>query len=96
MSQFRPFGEWDIYSFLYKHLPFVVESTGQTEVFTAKMIYGMYHLLPSNLLKKYNKPNNNPNPQIISSIEDTKKLIASSRVLTPEEKCKSQQFSKLL
>lgn len=33
MSQFLPFGEWDIYGFIYKHLPFVVEITGQLEVF---------------------------------------------------------------
>lgn len=49
MPQFLLFDEWNIYSFLYKHLPLVVEITGQIEVFTTKMIYVMYRLLPSNL-----------------------------------------------
>lgn len=49
MSQFLLFGERDIYRHLYKHSPFVVEILGQVAVFAAKMIYVMYHLLPSNL-----------------------------------------------
>lgn len=57
MSQFLLFVERDIYRHLYKHSPFVVEILGQVAVFAAKMIYVMYHLLPSNpFLKKKEKP----------------------------------------
>lgn len=95
MSQFLLFGEWDIYRFLYKHLPFVMEITGQIEVFTTKMLYAMCHLLPSNLLKIIKKKKT-PNPQMFSSIEDAQKPIASSRVFTPKKSARVQQFSKLL
>lgn len=81
MSGFVQFGEWDTYRFLYKLLPFVVEITARMEVFTTKIIYTTCHLLPSNLLEK--KPLRNPNPKIFSSIEDTQKPAAPSRVLTP-------------